>query len=255
MATEDNVKPLAFDVDSALAGVGVDSVAESIMETAPEPQPHVIEQHAAREEGGPALDAAGVPFDPNIHAKNALGEGVKTATGLWRRRRGTGSTRGTSYVASAPAGPSAQDQAAMAAGVALSQMTFLIGQVIGGAEWAPRKIADDAGKVVLDEDSMLTDAYTKYCATKGILDVPPGVALTFALVCYAAPRLAMPETQHRVGTLKGWLSMRIAKWRVKRELRKRGIKNARVSIHRVGAPVRESTQFEILVNGEPYTGE
>lgn len=253
MATEENdVKSVAFDVDSALAGVG--DVAASIMDSAPEPQPHVIEQQAAREESGPALDAAGVPFDPNIHAKNVLGEGVKTATGLWRRRRGTGSVRGVSHVA-VPQAPSAQDQAAMAAGVALSQMTFLIGQVIGGAEWAPRKIADDSGKVVLDEDSMLTDAYTKYCATKGILDVPPGVALTFALVCYAAPRLAMPETQQRVGTVKGWLSMRVAKWRVKRELRKRGIKNARVSIHRVGAPVRESAQFEILVNGEPYTGE
>jgi hypothetical protein len=249
-------------VTQSALGVEIPSVASEIIDSAPEIQPHVIEQHAELESLAPR-DADGVPFDPNIHARAHDGSGSKTASGRWRRRKGAGAAPRTNRIygntiiepQSQIGGAPQRDlgtEAARAAGIALAQMTFIMGQVVGGAEWAAKKVQDETGKTVLDEDAMLTDAYAKYCATKGIADIPPGLALCFALSCYALPRFAQPETQSRVLTVREWCSMRVAKWRVQRALRKQGIE-ATVTVARVGVdPSKLMRRYQLYVNGEPY---
>lgn len=228
-------------------GLGVDltSIAGSIMSDAPEVQTHVVEQHT-REQAGAPIDSDGVAFDATIHASDSSGNGIKTATGKWRKRRGagksgsTGSRVGGASSTTSPAGPTAEQQAARAAGIAMTQMVFILGQAFGGAEWAPRTISNEKGDVVMDENVMMTQAHVAYCEAKGISDIPPGVALAFAYISYAAPRFTMPETKKRAAKVRTWFTLQFAKWKVKRELKKRGIK-ARVEVN----------NGELLVDGAP----
>lgn len=226
-------------------GVDLSAIAGDIMIDAPEVQTHVVEQHA-REQAGAPTDSDGVAFDPAIHAADSSGNGIKTATGKWRKRRGasksgaTGSRVGSASSAASAGGPTAEQQAARAAGIAMTQMVFILGQAFGGAEWAPRTINNEKGEVVMDENVMMTEAHVAYCEAKGIKDIPPGVALAFAYISYAAPRFTMPETKKRAARAKTWFTLQIAKWRVRRELKKRGIK-AKVEV----------SNGELLVDGAP----
>lgn len=229
--------PLAFDVDS---------IAAANIDEAPEVQIHVVEQHE-REQAQVPVDSEGVPFDSAIHSTGADGSGVKTAKGSWRKRRGAGgrakSGAPQSSISSAPSGTTTE-AAAKATGAAFAQMTIMLGAALGGPEWANGALVDEKGKSVQDDAAMLTEAYTAYCAAKDLKDIPPGVALTFALFLYAAPRFAMPQTQARAGRVKTWLALRVAKFKVKRQLKKAGVK-AHVTIGEHGG------HKTILIDGQP----
>lgn len=87
-------------------------------------------------------------------------------------------------------------------GAQCAQLTFLVGTLVGGAEFAPMQ------KNPLTETSdqeMLTDAYAKYAEAKQMSDLPPGVALTATLMVYVASRLQFPNTQSRLQKLGGFI--------------------------------------------------
>lgn len=75
-----------------------------------------------------------------------------------------------------------------------AQMTIMTGMIIGGEDFAPRK--NELANV--NDTEMLTEAYFNYFKAKNMPELPPGLALFCAVMCYVAPRLAQPTTQSRV---------------------------------------------------------
>lgn len=213
--------------------------AADILDRLPEVQEHAIQQHeaaAAQADADVPRDIDGVPFDPKIHT------GTQLKNGRWRMRRGAvaGSTVGKSRRESATqtVDPQAEKRALLesqsrAAGAVAAASVFMIGRALGGREWEPR--TDPVNEV-----EMMQTAFGDYFVAKGVNDFPPGVALTVALAMYAAPRFAMPETQTRMQRFKSWVSLRIARRRLRAELRRQGI-DAQVTI-KDGA---------LYVNGQP----
>lgn len=251
-----------FSLDEPLPGEQgppdetLDDVADSLINAMPEPQQHAIDQATAEakiEEGTQApsnqstdatsteVDAAGVVWNADLHATSADGSHPKTAAGFWKKKRGakSGSPRPSSVIGgrkSAPAAPTGPTQTeiahaqGMAAGAAMAHTIFMMGQALGGSEWAPRKNP-------IDEATMMEQAWGNYFVATGRTDFPPGMALGIALCTYAAPRFTMPETRGRMSRFKLWIAAKI----VKRKLKKKGI-NAVVTIK----------DGQLLVDGELY---
>jgi hypothetical protein len=180
-------KPLAFDVDSASAATDVE------------------------------LDALGIPYDPQKHSGNR----AKRADGSWKRRRGTGSSIGVR--APEPAvDVDAENrvrsiEAARLSGVACANMLISLGMGLGGEEWKPRTTP-------IDEKPMLEEAFANYAIAKNWTDLPPGIALTFAVSVYVLPRFAMPITRSRFQKAKSWIGAKWANWRNRRALKKQGLR-------------------------------
>jgi len=213
--------PPAFSFDDPTAK----SAADEILGAMPEPQQHAIDEHlrqTAEAENNAERDAAGVAFDPALHT------GTKLKSGLWRTRKNPG-TGGASVIgtprkksgASEPISPEVQQRSeaeaqARAAGIVAAQMTVLIGQTIGGEEWAAKESP-------YDEKQMLAGAYGDYFVSKNVTDFPPGIALCLALTMYAAPRFTQPVTRSRLSKVKTWIAAKIANRKLAREAKKRGI--------------------------------
>lgn len=244
-------------VNASVSSIGVDlsGIANQLAESAPNVSEHVIASHKEKQASVP-VDVDNQPFDSSIHSCDAQGNGIKTATGKWRRKRGAGKSTAKASTLNAQevsSGPSAAQQAATATGIACAQMTIGTCTMIFGAEWQARVIKSESGEVMLDEESYMSKCYADYCAAKGIKDIPPGVALAMSLIAYAAPRFAQPETQEKAGTIREWFACKVASWKVKRELKKRGMVGVSVKVHRIGT-AQKSGKFQILVDDEPWKG-
>jgi hypothetical protein len=215
----------AIEIPGAVAAAGDD-----ILGTMPDVQQHAIDQHQQKQQDAldnAERDDAGTPFDPAIHT------GTKLKNGTWRLRKGAknpGSVVAQSRTRSANGGPSAAVQsaptvdvekvaAAQAAGAMAASAVFMACRGFGGEEWKPTPA----------EVEMQSAAWGAYFLAKDITDMPPGMMLCIALGSYAGPRFSMPQTSAKVGRVKNWIALRIAKRKIKQELRKRGL-NMRVEI-------------------------
>lgn len=233
---------------------GQPSTAESadILESMPFPQQHAIDAAGAGTGDESTVeadvDSAGDTWNPAIHATGADNKGIKTAKGVWRKRRGQAGqvskiggkpSTGSPVIQQPQVDTQAQLNAqARAAGAAAAGSIFMLGRALGGEDWAPTS----------DEVTLQSEAWSNYFMAKGIYDFPPGLALFIAVSGYAAPRFFTPKTQERVGTIKHWLAIRIAKRRVKKALKKLGIEAVVTIKGSKSADVYDS----ILVNGQPF---
>lgn len=175
----------------------------------PEPQPHAIKAEAERtkQTTDGLSDRYGNAFDPLKHETNPDGTPRLTNAGNLARKRGRGAE---SFVAG-PA-PYAQPGPRIA-GKYAAELMFTVGQLIGGDEWVP--LIDE--KVGLNERAGLTDAFGAYFEAQGWDDIPPGYALTIALVGYVSPRLFMPKTKSRLTRIKEWVVARYVNFRLRRQ--------------------------------------
>lgn len=206
----------------------LDALVNNTLDSMSEPSEHVINQadreseplssdNGERSTGTPSqtipdVDIDGKAFDPEQHATDANGTPKKTQAGRWAKKRGrkNGSTVG---------GPAGQKEAAetlkgsahVQTGKAATSLLVTMG-MMWSEEFQP--IRDHANGI--DERLMLESAFSDYFAAKDIDDIPPGVALTFAIVAYIGPRLTMPKTQSRTQRFGNWLGQ---KW-LKRKNRK-----------------------------------
>lgn len=218
------------DIGSGAATADLSSIAENILDDAPEPQPHAIEQ-SLREESGAGgvfesaeLDANGIPWNPSEHATGIGGKGVKTQKGVWKKKRNVrasgsilrtpGATSPESDSSAEPAGPSHSELQARAAGAMAGTMLVRMGMMIGGEEFAPRMLGL-AGRTI-SEETMLQDAFGTYFVAKNYTDIPPGVVLSFTILGYIGPRLGMPKTKERVGGFFSWIKAKFVSWRLRR---------------------------------------
>lgn len=193
----------------------------AIVDEGVEGMPAVNEQIVGQLGGGnddtvSEVDSDGTAYDPAIHATGADGKGVKTQAGKWRKKRGA---KGVS--SSLAGGRAAQSQTAKSVetdeekrakaavvGAAGANAVFMLGQALGGQEWAPLSVNKE-GAVKLeeyDERTMMERAITDYCLATGKTDFPPSLGLCVAFGAYMLPRFRMPETQSRMQKAKAWIA-------------------------------------------------
>jgi hypothetical protein len=183
---------------------GLDAIAEVMTREMSEPRPNAVAALNPDNTDKPQNDALDVGQDP----------------GPKKRGRPKGSTNRRSRLGSIQQEPAPGNvaekqqldiaaQTAMAAGTA-THLTILTGIMIGGTDFQPMKNPMVGG---MDDAEFLNKAYTDYFQAKGVTDIPPGVALTAALMCYVAPRFRLPETQSRTKKFALWISEKWAKFR------------------------------------------
>lgn len=206
-----------FSFDSNTAGE-----AEEISSQMPEPSEHALSQmdetsgeetSAAPQGEAPNVDDFGTVFDPEKHT------GTKLKNGRWRERKKSTVAAPRGKKNEAPIGQSSAIQAdanaeAMATGQVIATMFLGACQSLGGEEWEPTK----------QERDFQTSAWQAYCVAKGVKELSPGLALMVAIGSYAAPRFAKPKTSAKLGAVKTWFALRIARMKIRSELKKRGIK-------------------------------
>lgn len=220
-----------LDDDENLSAVGngneaADDIAGQIAAQAPQVQEHAV--NAAKEKealnapapvAGTKLDDMGVAFDPAKHT------GSKLKSGAWREKK---STLGMPRKSAKPVDVSAVTDAAnnaRAAGSAAAAMLTGSMTMMMGSEWQPRT-ERDAG---FDEQKFLSQAFGDYFVAKNISDIPPGAALSMALLMYFTSRSTMPQTRSKLQRFKSWIGIRLAARKIRKEFKSRGIV-ARVEI-------------------------
>jgi len=250
---------MAFDLDDSPKPPANDlptppqKEASEILGSMPEPQQHAIDAAAAEglnseqpnTQGGD-VDSAGEVWNSAYHSTGADGKGIKTAKGTWRRRRGAGASPRASKVYKPTDTSAAEAQAktqelalanARVAGTAAASAVFTLGRALGGEGWAP----------TAEEVTAHNDAWTALALAEG-WTFSPKWAVVICVSAYAGPRLFQEETRKRAGTLKQWIAVRIAKRKVKKELKKRGI-IANVTIQGTAGV---NPYDSILVDGKPF---
>lgn len=202
-------------------GADLDSITETLANASPTPNHAAINAQKEQNEEAKAQyadlrDSKGNRFDPEQHVTNDSGEPVLTKTGKLRMRPGRKAGQksessskghiGGQANTKNENGMTAQEVAhARATGTAAASALITAGVVLGGDEWQPRVDSKEG----VNEHESLSFAFGDYFEAKGVTDIPPGVALTIAIVGYAAPRFVMPKTQSRVTRFKLWAA---TKW-------------------------------------------
>lgn len=127
-------------------------------------------------------------FNPDIHATDDSGNPIRNKSGSYRKKRGR------------KKGLDSADIAGQQVGVMMAGIFFGVAQQIGGDEWQPTPI----------ERENIGVAAGVYANSKGIEDLPPGIALAIVVIAYAAPRFTKPQTRQKMSRArKNW---RIFKW-------------------------------------------
>lgn len=187
--------------------------ADEIIGNAPEPS--ISSDETVRSIDATVSNAGGETFDPEIHATDASGNPLKTASGKYRKKPGR--KKGVDYSAEnrsttpkAPneiAGDIARNNSRHAAAIAAVETVQVIGRIIGGEEWAYIK-NDQFG---IDERASGIAAFERYFEAKNIDDLPPGIALSIWGVAYCAPRFAAPKTKNRLGLAVAWFKSKLSR--------------------------------------------
>lgn len=194
----------------APVGADVSAIAATLMQAAPEVQPAAIQEHANQAKADALKDSKGVLFNEAIHVKGADGKPVKTVSGEWAKRRGRKAGASAGVAKSAPVAGSVlagggaalvdPQQAARTAGAQAASLLISLGMMLGGEEWLPIVIPEKG----LDEMAAMQKAFGDYFVATNRKDIPPGVALSFCVLAYAAPRCFRPTTRERLGVAKAW---------------------------------------------------
>lgn len=86
-----------------------------------------------------------------------------------------------------------QQQSPLEAAAAMADTLFAVAPAMLGEKWEPTPA----------ERERITAALARYYEATGIIDLPPGVALTVALGTYVLPRAITPALRARIGLLVG----------------------------------------------------
>jgi hypothetical protein len=213
--------------DAAPAASSLDDTARELVSEIPEPQQHAIDQARTEQALDPAqppptveTDVLGVPWNPAEHATGQDGKGVRTAKGSWRKRRGLKGSQ--SHVATDAAGRvpepsqeeinkrSAEHQSRMA-GAVVGTLVIRISTAVGGDHFSSRTHSVPNTDIKWTDQGMLQEAFGDFFVAKGVTDVPPGVALTGALMMYYLPRFQEPAVRERAGGIIHWTKERVAR--------------------------------------------
>lgn len=210
------------EADTANVDVStLDKDVAATIEAAPEPNDEWLSKQQAKAESEKstdenatqndnlAKDKLGNTFDPNVHATDADGNAKYNKDGTLRRKRG----RQSGQSIGSPNTSNLYREAA----TATTQATFIMGQAIGGDEFAPIVNVEQG----IDEPQMMINAWVEYYKSKGITQVPPWLGLAIAYTAYVGPRLTKPTVKSRLAGLYANLKTRYQNWQAKKRKGKR----------------------------------
>jgi hypothetical protein len=155
--------PKAGELPEVVINNTESTLPQSQPETTPENNPY-------------GTDSDGVSWNPAIH----FSDGRKTPLGKFRKQRG--GKENAASIATQQNNPAISIEAS---GRAFSALFFSLGCGLFGPDFAPENESEKA---------MVEEPIKNYVAVSGIRDLPPGIALTIALVAYAGNKLATKET-------------------------------------------------------------
>jgi hypothetical protein len=156
-------------------------------------------------------DNTGAAWNPEIHATGKDGGGVKTAKGLWRKRKQSRARTGTQE-SNAQAVPAQQVDASgklilppltsqeiemcKAVGAMIAEQEFVMFQSMFGSEWAPRREPDERFAMV--------SAWQALAIAKRWTDLSPGWMVLGAHCMYLGSRVLQPgpETKSRLSRIR-----------------------------------------------------
>jgi hypothetical protein len=151
--------------------------------------------HEANHDGTPAVSARNSRI---LKIKKGVRRGASKPGGSGPQATATGS-----HIGSVP-GPGATpgvSQGSRAAAVSAVGGIQALGIMVMGKEW---KYARDE-RTGTDEELGGIEAFTKYFEARGVVDIPPGVAVAIWSMAYAIPRFTQPQTQTRAQLAYAWL--------------------------------------------------
>ncbi len=203
--------------------MSLENEVDTIIEETPEVSENAVSESLKEEQEREQkfrqyTDRQGMPFDPEIHSMNADGEPILTPTGKLKRKPGR---KGGSQVGAPGKSRSAvyhaPDYKTSAKHTVEALLTVSI--MLGGEEWKPIYNKERG----IDEQGNLEHSFERYFEAKGIADIPPGVALSIALLGYAAPRFYQPKTKSKFQRAWNWIK---SKYPSKKEPVKEEVENA-----------------------------
>lgn len=205
----------------------VNLLSQGLIESMPDVSEHVINAHQQTQteqiqQNSTETDKRGEYFNSELHAVDDDGKPRLTAAGYFAKKRGRKNGQTASVIGSIESQQNAPQQNHNAlhkqkmAGRAAANTLLMLGVVVGGDEWHPMKNAEHG----LDEKANLESAFSDYFVAKNMDDIPAGIALSIAIIGYAAPRFTMPKTQAR--SKSAWQKLKI--WYVNRKLKKHRLK-------------------------------
>lgn len=165
-----------------------DELFDDHIESMPEPSEHAIAAEA--EEAQREEPASPDGFDPAIHQSDADGNPILNKDGSYRRKPGRKKGQGPKSQlnrlgadskidsVNAPAAEYRQAATATVDGV------IALGMVLGGDAFAPVRIEGH------DEREQGIQVWTRYYESRGISDIPPGVAVAVWSISYVGARVA-----------------------------------------------------------------
>jgi len=228
----------AEEVEKAPTASNGDAIIGDVVGAMPEPQEHAIEAEAADEQveqekvekHSHLRDKHGRSFDPAIHRVDDSGSPRLGKNGLLSIKPGRGTkSEGTGAKTSGSTlNPPGQDKnqgpdkgSPREAGHMIAENMFMLGQLLGGEEWAPLEVYNPqfAQEHGIHERNQMREAWATYCEAKDIGDIPPGVMVTMVVAQYAALRLSMPKTKTRMQKAKGWIAQKVANYKARKYAR------------------------------------
>ena len=236
--TPENSKPeieIGKPIISTPKTNSVSSIANSLANSMPEIQEHVINEKSVEEKPNflepktplrSSLDEKPSDFDPNIHATDKDGNPKFLKDGkTYAKKRGrkSGSTKSVVSTPEKPKVVNSQNMKARATGVTAAHTLMVTCVGIFGDEWRP--VIDETSGI--DEKRNLEEAFADYMEAKGLEDIPPNIALVLAVSFYVVPRLGKPKTKNRVGNwktkTKQWFVGFSDKRKVKKKFKRREV--------------------------------
>lgn len=187
-------------------------------------------------------DDIGRPFNPSIHEVDASGKPRLNKAGFIAKRRGGGSkdknpnlSKVNTKAKDAPAAAVPENlEPLIKQNAQISTHLFLtLTKMVGGEEFAP--VVDS--KTGENEPAAIEESFATYYRIKGIIDIPPGVALALGLSFFVVKRWNAPKFTVR---REGWTSG-LRRWWSDFRLRRTMAREARAAMDARTADQEENT--------------
>jgi hypothetical protein len=165
------------------------------------------------------LTAAHLPpdFDPATHAVNPDGTPKRNADGSLAKKRG----RKPLQAGETPPGSVSTKPITRKPTVDTSGVTAMA--IVSAIETIATNMVGEEWVMADHEKNMQTDAWATYLKANNLQDLPPGIALCFVTLVYAAPRFKNPNTKSKFKAIFGGLVPRV-KWAFGKALHLMGVK-------------------------------
>jgi len=186
------------------------SIADDLIKNMPDVQENAIaaeqiQKKTILEKFVDLVDRFGDPFDPEKHQTDKHGNPKLSPKGkaILKPKSPPGPKPGGGTPPKSTIGglnepyrdiPDEQRVDYVAMGKIAAQLTFKVGDMIGGDEWKPKP----------EEEISISASWTVYLASRNTPELPPGWMLLGTIFMYVTPRLRMPKTQTRLQKITGW---------------------------------------------------